>query len=86
MQKKKENITQVCRDQLRCSTLYDKMTSVKHAVAEATSIKQTTQETDVLGGRYREFVARRGYRIYLQKPKVIVVVVVEGTRLYRSRN
>ena len=45
MQKKKENITQVCRDQLRCSTLYDKMTSVKHAVAEATKQRQLVKAT-----------------------------------------
>ena len=39
----RKNVTLVCRDQLRCSTIYDKITSTMQAEAEATSMKQTTQ-------------------------------------------
>ena len=41
----------VYRDQLRCSTQHNIYSRGKYAVAEATSIKQTTNETDVLGSR-----------------------------------
>ena len=40
-EKEKKNMAHVRRDQLRCSTQYDKNTRAKQAVAEVTSIKQT---------------------------------------------